>query len=363
MGWLNSYSTAAARTDRFRDRRDHLLLLAAGMLGEAGSILAEIKKMKREAKAYPGYRQRLMEELGDFLWYYVRLAAQCDSRILNGLPAASTAGPRLQVNIGLALDLGSAVGQVLHLVQKKQSSELKTALKIVWAKLLAVAERAGINLEEASRENLAKIQSRWPAKKIFHPLFDEDCPAEEQIPRNLTVEFLARSRGRRVEVLLRCNNLIVGDRITDNIPDSDGYRYHDIFHFAYAVFLGWSPVVRALLRCKRKSDPAADENQDGARAIIIEEAVSAIVFSRAKEMRFFKDANQVDYDLLKSIQEFVRGYEVDQVPLWQWEMAILEGCRVFRLLRSGPGGQVTWDRRRHTLDWAPMREPKEAKGV
>ena len=51
-----------------------------------------------------------------------------------------------------------------------------------------------------------------------------------------------------------------------NIADADGYRYHDIFHIANAVFLGWSPVVRALLRCKRKSQPHIDENEDGARA-------------------------------------------------------------------------------------------------
>src|SRR5438445_3907756 len=111
MGWLNSYSTAAARTDRFRDRGDHLFLVAAGLLGEAGSILAEIKKMKREAGAYPVYRHRLVEELGDFLWYYVRLVAECDSRILNGLPAVSAVGPTRPAKIGPALDLGSAVGQ------------------------------------------------------------------------------------------------------------------------------------------------------------------------------------------------------------------------------------------------------------
>ncbi len=73
--------------------------------------------------------------------------------------------------------------------------------------------------------------------------------------------------------------------------------------------------------CKRKSDPRVDENQDGARARIIEEAVSAIVFSRAKETRFYDGIDQVDYDLLKTITEFVRGFEVQAVPLWQWEAA------------------------------------------
>jgi len=354
MQWLRSYSRAAARTDRFQDRADHLLLLATGLLGEAGSILAEIKKMQREAAAYPGYRKRVLEEFGDFLWYYVRIASLTDQRILSTLSAATGRIRSNQRRLTVALDLGANVGQVLHLVQNGRGYELSDAIRTVWTTLVATANTAGIKLEEASQANLLKIQSRWPDRKLFHPLFDSTCLTEEQLPRSATIEFLERRRGSRVEVLLRCNGIGVGDRITDNIQGSDGYRYHDIFHIAYAVFLGWSPVVRAMLRCKRKSDPAADENQDGARATILEEAIAAIVFSRAKEMRLFKSATQVDYDLLKTIQEIIRGYEVEQIPLWQWEVAILEGYRVFRMLGANHGGRISWDIRRRTLSHRPL---------
>jgi hypothetical protein len=142
--------------------------------------------------------------------------------------------------------------------------------------------------------------------------------------------------------------------VTDNILDPDGYRYHDIFHFSHAVSLGWSPVTRALLKCKRKSQPAIDENEDGARAAALEEAISALVFSRAKMMRYFEDATQVDYDLLKSIQEMIQGYEVQSIPVWQWEHAILEGYRVFRLLTQNQGGAVKWDLHAHRLDCVPL---------
>jgi hypothetical protein len=157
--------------------------------------------------------------------------------------------------------------------------------------------------------------------------------------------------GEQRVVLLRCNGINFGDRLTDNIEDPDGYRYHDIFHFAHAVHLGWSPVVRALLRCKRKSSSKKDEGQDGARAVILEEAVAAIVFSRAKEMNFFDGVDHVDYDLLKTVQEFIQGFEVDQVPLWQWEAAILDGYATFRKLRSNRGGTVTIDLVRRELTY------------
>ena len=98
-----------------------------------------------------------------------------------------------------------------------------------------------------------------------------------------------------------------------------------------------------------KSDPTVDESEDGARAGIIEEAVSATVFSRAKEVGYYEGIDGVDYDLLKTIQGFVKGFEVDRAPLWQWEEAILNGYRVFRELRRHKGGLVTLDLVEHKL--------------
>jgi hypothetical protein len=263
--------------------------------------------------------------------------------------------PAPSKGIAQTLEFGASVGGVLGLLRLGNYPEIGPALQGVWDALYALTENMGVNLEEAANANLAKNESRWPAQRVFHPLFDEGFAVEEQIPRNLTIEFIERKRGDRIEVLMRYGCVSIGDRLTDNIADPDGYRFHDIFHIANAVFLGWSPVVRTLLRCKRKSDAAVDENQDGARAGIIEEAVAAIVFTRAKQMRFFEGAKSIDYDLLKNIREFVQGYEVDQIPLWQWETAILEGFRVFRLLRSTPGGKVTWNLESHRLGWEALK--------
>lgn len=348
--WLTRYAVEAALTDRLQGHEDHLLLLSAGLMGEVGSILAEMKKMHREAEAYPAYRQRLVEEIGDCLWYFVRLISVADPYRLDRFALPSRNATTGRDGLRPSLDLGSAVGRLVDLVRQGNESELGTALETVWNNLVAVAGVSGVALEEAASANVGKNRSRWPTERVFHCLFDENSPAEEQIPRRLTIDFVERSRGSRIEVMLRCNGIGMGDRLTDNIMDPDGYRYHDIFHIANAVFLGWSPVVRALLHCKRKSEPAVDENQDGARAAVVEEAVAAMVFSRAKRMQFFKNMSEVDYDLLKSIRDFVEGFEVDQVPLWQWEKAILEGFQVFRSLRSGLGGRVTWDLQLRALD-------------
>ena len=345
MSWLTDYCDDASRTDRLTGHPEHVSLLATGLFGETGSVLAELKKTERESGAYPSYRNRLMEEIGDLLWYFARLViilAPSEVPKLEDLARETAESSRGEDTMSDALKLGGAAGAMLITLQQNTGSNVAASqLGTIWRALLRVACTMHIDLSEAAEKNLDKTQSRWPSDREFMPLFDDDFDEEEQLPRALEVEFRQIERGGKKVVLLRCNGLNLGDRLTDNIEHPDFYRFHDIFHLAHATYLGWSPIVRVLLNCKRKSDPGVDENQDGARARIIEEAVSAIVFSRAKEMRFYDGIDHVDYDLLKTISEFVRGFEVDEVPLWQWEEAILNGYRVFRALRDSGGGTVT----------------------
>lgn len=359
--WLHEFAALAEKTDRFVGKPDHAALLAAGLLGEAGSVVAELKKARREREAYPVYRERMVEEVGDFLWYFVRLAAvvapglidELQGREVCDLPAAG--GSQLAAH----LDFGASVGEVLAAISSSTHSEIGARLRRSWALLTVISKDANVSLRDAAERNTAKTRSRWPDEKRYAPLFDDGFPVEEQLPRRLQVEFLERSHGAQRAVLLRCNDINFGDRLTDNIEDPDGYRFHDVFHFAYAVHLGWSPVVRALMRTKRKSKPEVDEAQDGARAVIIEEAVSAIVFSRAKRLKFFDGLDHVDLDLLKTVKEFVDGFEVAAAPLWQWESAILDGYRLFRALRDGGGGRVALALVERRLTYTPHAASEE----
>ncbi|MFN0008313.1 MAG: pyrophosphatase [Planctomycetota bacterium] len=356
MTWLNTFAYAAQKTDRFAESAEHLPLLAAGLMGEAGSVLTELKKEKREGDAYPGYRRSKMhEEIGDFLWYFIRLVSVVDKSLIAELETTpGWCGDKRSVS--LFLELGAAVGDVLALVSRKNeasAAELRPSLLRVWSVLTTVSREVQVPLQAAAEGNTRKIESRWPSEHIYAGLFDDDCPEEEQLPRRLDVEFRERARGQQRIMILRCNGINFGDQLTDNIRDPDGYRYHDVFHFAHAVHLGWSPVVRALLRCKRKSSPKLDEGEDGARAVILEEAISAIVFSRAKERNFFEGLEHLDYDLLKTIKEFVQGYEVERVPLWQWETAILDGYATFRRLLANRGGRAILDLRTRQLTYMP----------
>jgi hypothetical protein len=54
-----------------------------------------------------------------------------------------------------------------------------------------------------------------------------------------------------------------------------------VFHIYHSVSLGWSPVARSWLKRKRKSDLDVDENEDGRRAIVVEEGIAALAFDYA----------------------------------------------------------------------------------
>ena len=170
---------------------------------------------------------------------------------------------------------------------------------------------------------------------------------------NFKIKVTQRKSGQSY---LQWNGVFIGHPLTDNIIEPDGYRFHDVFHFAHAAILHWSPVFRALINQKRKSDPKVDEVQDGGRAIVVEEGLTAWIFSCAKQLNYFKDQNSVSFDVLKTVQRFVRGYEVETCPLKLWEQAILKGYEVFRLVRDNNGGIVVGDREDRTIEYKPIDE-------
>ena len=213
-------------------------------------------------------------------------------------------------------------------------------------------------MEAAAHANLRKVFSRWPISFTYPPRIDALMPKNERLPSKLEFFIGEDTNGSKSYVIQKCNGIIIGDRLTDNKSEHDDYRFHDVFHMAFAVHLGWSPVLRALLHLKRKSVPELDENQDGARAILIEEGVATFIFGRGLDRQLFENLDHVDYDLLKSIQAFVRGYEVTRCALWQWERAILDGFAVFRNLKKHRKGLILADFDNHTLQFREGEDEK-----
>jgi hypothetical protein len=87
--------------------------------------------------------------------------------------------------------------------------------------------------------------------------------------------------------------------------------------------------------------------------MIIEEGIATWIFNHAKQRDLYADvlAGKLEYGLLKQVQGMVSGFEVAACPLWQWELAILDGFRVFRELQKPEhrGGMVVVDMVNHNL--------------
>ena len=143
----------------------------------------------------------------------------------------------------------------------------------------------------------------------------------------------------------------LGNDLTDMNYDDDGYRFHDAFHLTYAATLGWSPVARSFFKTKRDSNPRVREIEDGGRAVVIEEAISALVFDYARKQRFLDGVPHLDFELLRSVQGFVSHLEVRTRTVDEWEKAILRSYQIWRQLRDHQGGVVHLDLPARTIDF------------
>lgn len=286
---FTDFQKQAAKTDQVKGDDDKSKLVPLlGLAGEVGTLLSEYKKFLRDGGAHQRFHEQVAEDLGDLLWYIANVATKFD-----------------------------------------------------------------LDLDEVAQANLRKVNDRWtlhskPSQQaLFDPhsrhLLDEDATPPQQLPRTFTVEINEVREGDSVRVIVSRDGKQIGNDLTDNAYEDDGYRFHDVFHLSYAAVLGWSPITRKLLDVKRKDNGKTDEVEDGARAGIIEELISQLVFTYAREHNFLEGVNSLDYHLLKTIQSLVADREVRIRSAAEWETAILQGYRVWRDIRANRRGFVDVD--------------------
>jgi NTP pyrophosphatase (non-canonical NTP hydrolase) len=286
---LNSYQQEASKTIQSikSDERLTEIVPFLGIIGEVGSVVSQLKIKFRDGDSYVAYKRKLSEELGDVLWYISTIATQNN-----------------------------------------------------------------LTLEDVAVRNLAKIHDRFLVDDTStYKDFDEGFPTNERLPDEFEIEFAQFEEDSKIKlkIINRRNGELIGDPLTDNTYEDDGYRFHDIFHYGFLAILGWSPVLRKLLRLKRKSNPLIDENEDGARAQITEELVSLFIYQHSLEHDLLKYSNNVDSGVIKKVQNLVMNTEVKVCSGKQWEKAILNSFDIFNKLRLNNGGRVLVSKKNRTL--------------
>jgi NTP pyrophosphatase (non-canonical NTP hydrolase) len=388
---LDEYQARCRYADQLSRDSEALKQLLFGFFGEVGGLLSAVKRSHREKPISTSRQQNAEEEIGDALWYLATVVrrkgiqfSQVGEEAVNQLQKRLGVGqskrskgdlPFKQIDgliefqkdqtpqdfSELLFELAGRTGELFLVDSISDCGSGNVRELYIYGELLAllalVAAKFDLQLSDIARQNLGKIESRWKSDNAAYPaFFDLECSEFEQLPREFTFEFFERQVGGRTVVVQRWNAVNIGDPITDNRASGDDYRFHDVFHLAYVAHLGWSPVIRGLLKLKRKSHRLIDENQDGARAMIIEEALATWIFNHARDKGDYfagVEVGKLEYGLLKQIRNIVSGYEVDRCPLWQWELAILDGFSVFRQLRENKGGGVKVNMLQRSISYIP----------
>jgi len=252
-----------------------------GLVGEVGGLLSEYKKMLRDGAVHEQFSDMLAEELGDILWY-----------------------------------------------------------------IATVATKFGLDLDKIAQDNLIKTEDRWCPQDEKRKIFDAELDISQQLPRSFSFTF-THEQIDGVEKLVLIDTKTgkkVGDPLTDNTYEDDGYRYHDIMHLAFMTHLGWSPVLRKLLRgcgyIAQKRPKAIDESDDSGRPQVIDEALVAAIYVYADNHNFLYGTKAVDWQLLRHIKQMTAKLEVKNVTSSQWNDTVISGARIWKKLIDNKGGIV-----------------------
>jgi NTP pyrophosphatase (non-canonical NTP hydrolase) len=356
-----------------------------GLVGEIGTLVSALKKKRRDTDAYFGYRDVVVEEIGDVLWYLSAVARRGGTSLVETIERVAGGvgdGNRLTFDdlvelthdydseafefalLRLAGEAGDLAKRFADAAYIGNPDALRGDLIKLVRPLAQAAIAADISLDEAVAFNVAKMDDRWPIDRTFPTPKDSGLHIDEQLPRHMRVLVYEREVNGSTFVFQKMGQTLLGDRLTDNHFPPDDYRFHDVFHLAHASVLAWSPTTRALLKIKRKSQRKIDENEDGARANLIEEGVTTWIFETAKRHQFFANTPILGFDLLKGIKQFVRGYEAEKLPMWLWESAILQGYAVFRSLQQYRCGAVVTNMDQRLIGFEPMtKEERMACGI
>lgn len=385
--YINTYAGKALLSNRFSQTLEDIEKLRFGLFGEVGGILAGVKKASRDRLGI-SLNKAIAEELGDALWYLFALVWSLE---FNAERIATLALEHIRAHAGISGPLPGGPISFRHLDSTFQSNaspedglqaSVLSRMAQSAARLTTLTDRDDVacaallgdlamvcgafddSLEEIAKANLDKTHKRWPPKeeRVYGEHLDADSALKpyERMPRQFDMVFEEREIHGKRFVVQSIEDVYIGDPLTDNHTVEDFYRFHDVFHLAYLAHLSWSPVLRGLMKRKRKSQPSKDENEDGARAMIIEEGIATWIFNHAQnDDTDYADikVGELPYSLLKQIASMVAGYEVESRPAWQWEQAIIDGFIVFRQLKTHRQGVIRVDMDNHTIEFLGRELP------
>lgn len=424
---VSEYDAFVKESEQYADKADaeRKAISIFGLVGEIGSLISAVKKQMLGELPWDQPNAEVREELGDIMWYAFSVAQVANTSPVNiftiniaYLKREMAGTGERERKVQAALD-GSRREQFLEAVRSfPRTAEMrfrdyqqlayltartdgdvlmKVCLAVLWQlaaemmrhylpeverelnrsvpdrpindilgdvawHLSALASLVGLDLDDVAAANVQKVGFRRNRGDAT-PLHDAGEPEHQRFPRQFEVAFVAVGPGRS---RMYWNGRRLGDDLTDNSHDNDGYRFHDVMHLANAAHLGWSPVLRKMMGRRRLEPPQTNEVEDGARAQIVEELIVKAIHTEGErlarvrnpgvvdaDLRLFSDRADISFRFLQTLRNYVDGLEVATNRFWEWEDAVASGSALYDQLKRHRQGTVAVDLEARTLEYTP----------
>jgi NTP pyrophosphatase (non-canonical NTP hydrolase) len=424
---VSEYDAFVRETEQYADKSDsdRKAISIFGFVGEIGSLISAVKKQMLGELPWDQPNAEIREELGDIMWYAFSVARIVNippvniftleiARLKREMAGTSKRDRKVQAALDSSkreLFLAAAkhfprtaemhfrdFQKLAYLTARTDGDVLmKVCLAFLWQlsaemmrhyltraerelnqtipdrplndilgevawHLSALASVVNLDLDEVAEANVRKVSFRRN-RGDRTPLHDAEEPASQRFPRRFDVVFLTVGPGRS---RMYWSGHRLGDDLTDNARDDDGYRFHDVMHLANVANLGWSPVLRKMMGRRRRDPPETDEVEDGARARIVEELIVKAIHAEGErlgrvrhpgvadgDLRLFEDRADISFRFLQTLRNYADGLEVAKNRSWEWEDAIFVGSALYDQLKRERQGTVTVDLDAHTLQYKP----------
>lgn len=295
--------------------------LVLGLVTEVGSLAQVYKKHVRDGLPLEGQRETLKQEIGDVQWYIAMIAHSLD------------------------LDLSQIAEENLIRTHDRYERAFSTTA----AQWIPPFETGYSDSEVFPRRMLFEITELECEKPddlphVHFAIIDAAPYVFGDIEREKVAKQIGFDLGDGL-----------GDDVNDNSRRPDGYRFHDAVHVAFMAILGWSPVMRALLHIKRRTNQEVDRTEDGARARDLEEALSAILKEYSETRNHFMLESDIDGEVRDLIRRVVGNLEVKDAPIWLWVRAIHQGYIAMNGLIANRGGWILADLDSQTVTYSAER--------
>ncbi|MBO5671491.1 MAG: nucleoside triphosphate pyrophosphohydrolase family protein [Clostridia bacterium] len=162
---FEQYQSAAQRTSPHG--HDKLMNGILGLIGETGEIIDLIKKQRYQGMPEEKAQQRIVEELGDVMWYVAEACAGIGKSIAD--LDASAQGRELSRHRleACAVNLILAACNAFDAVRRLEVQDFAPLIAFprlcdIWLWVLTVCDRIGADVIAVMQDNINKLKRRYP---------------------------------------------------------------------------------------------------------------------------------------------------------------------------------------------------------